>query len=142
MKLHGQCHCGAAEVSFETEIAPEDHVVRTCQCSFCRKHGARTIADPNGRLDVTIGQDDQIARYQFAPATVDFLVCKGCGTYLCAVLNADDVSYSTLNINVMDNRTAFSDVDVPVSYDGETTADRIARRISVWTPTRVNIADG
>lgn len=34
MLLHGQCHCGRIEVSFETAIPADKLEVRACQCSF------------------------------------------------------------------------------------------------------------
>lgn len=80
-------------------------------------------------------------RYKFGARTADFIICASCGVYLCAVVDADGVFYSTLNINVMDDRAAFSDRDQSVSYDGEAAAARIVRRIGAWTPTRFVVAE-
>ncbi len=137
MTLHGKCHCGAVSVAFDTEMPPGDFLVRTCQCSFCRKHGARAVADPAGRLTVSLASDDAAMRYQFDARTADFVVCKTCGAYVCAVLEAAGAAYSTLNINVLDERTAFPSEDQPVVYDAESTEERIDRRVKSWTPTKV-----
>ena len=141
MSMTGGCHCGDVTVEFETGVAAGDLVVRACQCSFCRKHGARAVSDPQGRLTVTLKGDGAATRYQFEPKTAEFVVCRTCGGYVCALLEADGASYATLNINVLDERAAFSDVDQPVSYDAETPEDRITRRINAWTPARVVVSD-
>jgi len=140
--MKGQCHCSAVTVDFETGQTLEDLVARACQCAFCRKHGARTVADPQGQLTVTSASNEAINRYRFGERTADFLICASCGVYLCAVVEADGLFYSTLNINVMDDRTAFSDRDEPVSYDGEAVASRIARRVKAWTPTQIVVSGG
>ena len=140
--MKGQCHCGAVTVTFETGQALEDLVVRTCQCAFCRKHGARTVADPKGQVTVMSASSEAINRYGFGERTADFLICASCGVYLCAVVEADGLFYSTLNINVMDDRAAFSERDEPVSYDGEAVAARIARRVKAWTLTRIVVSEG
>jgi len=44
--LWGGCHCGNMTVVFESDLVPEQIGVRADQCSFCRKHGARTVTDP------------------------------------------------------------------------------------------------
>jgi hypothetical protein len=45
MKRKGSCHCGVIEIELETDRLPKDQVVGACQCSFCRKHNARTRAE-------------------------------------------------------------------------------------------------
>lgn len=137
MKLKGSCHCGAVSVVMETDTAPSDFSVRACQCTFCRKHGARAVSDPNGQLTVSLERDDAAIRYQFDAKTADFLVCKTCGAYVCAVLKAEGAAYSTVNINVLDERTAFPDEDLPMVFDAESMEQRIARRVANWTPTTI-----
>ncbi len=137
MTLVGSCHCGDVGVAFETNVAPADFEVRACQCSFCRKHGARAVADPDGQLTVSLASEAAAMRYQFDARTAAFMVCHRCGAYVCATLEADGAAYSTVNINVLDDRIAFSESDLPVTYDAESAGDRTARRIATWTPTRV-----
>lgn len=135
--MDGKCHCGAVRVDFVTEQAANDLAVRTCQCTFCRKHGARTVTDPEGRLTVRFAREDAVRRYGFGPRTAEFLLCAECGVYLCAVAEVEGLHYATLNINVMDDRAAFSENDQPVVLDGETVDERIARRARAWTPARI-----
>ena len=37
-------------MGFESRFGPDELPVRACQCGFCRAHGARTAADPEGRV--------------------------------------------------------------------------------------------
>jgi hypothetical protein len=142
MELIGKCHCGAVSVVLKTDQAPGEFTVRTCQCSFCRKHGARAVADPGGSLTVSLASEDAATRYRFDPRTADFILCSTCGAYVCAILEADGAVYATLNINVLDERAAFPAVDEPVSYDSEDAAQRVARRVAAWTPARLLVPDG
>ncbi len=52
-RLNGACHCGAIGLELTLPRPPEEEVVGACQCSFCRKHNARTVSDPKAqaRLD-------------------------------------------------------------------------------------------
>ena len=127
----GQCHCGALRVEFETDapLAP-----RACQCSFCRKHHARSVSDPAGSAVIALGPD--AVRYRFGNGSADFLICGRCGVYLGAVQEIDGRLYAVLNL------TAFDDpreelAGVPMDYEDETGAERTARRRARWTPARL-----
>ena len=135
MRYEGQCHCGKLKASFETQKTPQELGVRTCQCAFCRAHGAVNISDPNGltRID---GVAADVHRYAFALRTADFLICKTCGVYIAAVMGEGDRIVSTLNIAGL-RITEFEDVDeAPMDYGAEDTEARIARRYAKWTPTK------
>ena len=68
MKLrhHGHCHCGAIRIVFETEkpLAP-----RACQCGFCRRHGARSVSDPDGQAELSRTEEPTL--YRFASRAAD-----------------------------------------------------------------------
>jgi hypothetical protein len=82
--LRGGCHCGNIRVEFETAVAPGALSLRTWQCSFCRKHGARYASDPDGRLTIRIRDAAVVLRYRFALGVTDFLSCRTCGVYVAA----------------------------------------------------------
>jgi hypothetical protein len=136
MVLTGGCHCGNLQVRFETAIAPEETAVRVCQCSFCRRHGARAATDPDGHLSVEIRDRERLSRYSFALRTADFLICATCGVFVAAVMEADGQTVATLNVNALDERARFPP-GAPMSYEGEDAAGRIARRRARWTPATV-----
>ena len=132
MPLHaGSCHCGAVSLSFETA---EPLMVRECQCGFCRKHGARNVSDPAGRCEII--SSVALARYRFGLGITDFLLCPKCGCYVAAVMAEEGGWRSTLNLNCFDDPHSELSAE-PMTYDGEDSGDRIARRLARWTPTRV-----
>jgi hypothetical protein len=133
----GRCHCGNIAISLETAKPPEELPLRACGCSFCRKHGVRTTADPEGRARIIVNDPAQLIRYRFAQATADFLVCGGCGVYVAAVLSDAQAAFAVLNVNAFDERERFSGEGRPVDYDGEGVEARRARRRERWTPAEV-----
>ena len=135
---HGTCHCGAVEVSFESVTPPEDTVVRECQCSFCRRHATMTVCDSTGSAVFTETRHNHLQRYQFGLATADYLLCRNCGCYMgCVIFDADDSGYAIINIRNLDNQSAFSALPLQPNYDAEAKEDRVARRVSAWTPATI-----
>jgi hypothetical protein len=131
--LRGSCHCGDVEVVFETSVAPTDLPVRACQCSFCRRHAAKTTSDPNGRL-VVRADGDAIERYRFGFRVTDFVLCRRCGVYIAAVSREGANERASLNV-VGAGLSELAQRDAaPVSLDHETAESRRERRRQVWTP--------
>jgi len=135
MEYRGQCHCGKLKASFETGKTPEALGVRTCQCAFCRAHGAINISDPEGITTIDAAPED-VKRYTFALRTADFLLCINCGVYIAAVMGEGDKIVSTLNVVGLRMDEFLGIEEAPMEYGAETTERRIARRIEKWTPTR------
>jgi hypothetical protein len=131
--FEGRCHCGAIGFTFRTSQPPARWAVRTCQCSFCRGHGARTISDPEGSVTFQIAEASELKRYRFGTRSSDFLICGNCGVYVAALLTSSNGQFATLNINTI---RAPLDVPeaVPVSYEGESGEQRRSRREQRWTP--------
>ena len=131
----GACHCGAVSAAFETAIDPADIDVRADQCGFCRRHGAKTVSDPAGKLALRFREAD-IERYRFGTRTSDFIVCRSCGAYVAAIIEG----YGVLNAAAADIRAFAEKPARPVSYEDETAAVRLARRRDRWTPLTLEIA--
>jgi hypothetical protein len=110
--------------------------VRADQCSFCTRHGARSISDPKGQLTLFVEDESLLSRYRFGLRTADFLICARCGVYVAAIFSEEDRSWAVLNCNVLDERAAFG-ASEPVDYDGETVESRQTRRRARWTPARL-----
>lgn len=138
----GGCHCGTFRVELRTSCPPSELPLRRCACSFCRKHGATTVTDVEGRLMLRIVDVDEAVRYRFGPKTADFLVCGRCGVYVAAVLTSEAGAVATLNVNVLDDREAFTAEPTVVDYDGETPSERRRRRAEAWTVTTIEIGPG
>jgi hypothetical protein len=132
MRHAGQCHCGAIRFAFETgaPLAP-----RACQCSFCRKHNARTVTDPAGAATLTLPAET--IRYRFGTGTSDYLICGRCGVYLGATAELNGTVYATLNLNAFDD-PRLDLAAAPVSYDGEDAAAKAERRRANWTPAKLD----
>jgi len=134
----GSCHCGAISVVLSLSRPASEMRVRACQCGFCRRHGTRTIADPAGSVVISTASPDQIRRYRFGLRTADYLLCATCGSYIGAVqAEPDGRLISVINVGGLDV-AEFSGVAAdPVVYDGESIADRLARRRTYWMPAVV-----
>jgi len=130
----GNCHCGAIGWEFRTDIEPSQWAVRSCQCSFCRTHGARCTSDPAGGVDIRGREAGALVRYRFGLETADFLVCGKCGVYIGAMMESPDGAYATLNLNALETPVGVQWDPTPISYDDEGSDDRVARRAVRWTP--------
>ena len=133
-RFAGRCHCGNVEVTFESRSAPEELVVRSCACSFCRRHGTRCVSDPAGEVRTRVHDPALLIRYGFGLRTAEFLVCGRCGAYLGAVMTKGGAAVATINVNSFDLPHPFDREGVPVSYDAESEPERRARRAAGWTP--------
>jgi len=136
-RLAGGCHCGSLEVSLETRRHPGEIPVRACGCSFCRRHGVRTVSDPEARIEFVVHDPLHLSRYTFGLGTAEFLVCRNCGVYVGAITDDAGSAYAIVNINALQTPEVFAQAAVPVSYDRESEAERRARRRDQWTPASV-----
>jgi hypothetical protein len=127
----GSCHCGSIRVAFETE---REFAPRACQCGFCRRHGARTVSDPEGAAVLTLG--GPTIRYRFATKTTDYILCARCGIYVAATAEIGGRPYATLNLNAFDDARPDLAAE-PFRYDGESAEAKAERRRAAWTPLRI-----
>lgn len=127
----GQCHCGELRLSLLTEkpLSP-----RTCQCAFCRRHGARTVSDPEGQATLTLSTE--AIRYRFGTRSGEYIVCARCGVYIGAVVALGGALFATLNLNTFDD-PRLDLAATPVSYAGESAMAKAGRRRRAWTPLRI-----
>jgi hypothetical protein len=132
--VHGSCHCGNIGFTFRSALAIERLPLRSCACSFCSRHGARTTTDARGTVEIAVDDPSCLIRYRFALRTADFLVCGRCGIYVAAVLTDDGRPYATVNANTFDREEVARCPAEPVDYSAETFEERRARRVKRWTP--------
>jgi len=133
----GHCHCGNLEVAFTSAKPAHDLVLRCCQCSFCRRHGARCTSDPAGTVAIMVHDPALLLRYAFGLRTAEFLVCGRCGTYMGALMATDGGAVATINVNTFDQPHPLQGAGVPVSYEAESEVERRARRAAGWTPASI-----
>jgi hypothetical protein len=130
----GSCHCGAVGFEYETALEPSQWSSRACQCSFCTRHGAFYTSDPAGSVRWAHEDASLLTRYRFGHKSADFVFCARCGGYLGAVTEEDGRTLMVINIRALDPTPAGLPAAQPMSYDGETTGNRNARRSARWTP--------
>jgi hypothetical protein len=132
----GECHCGAIRGTLHATKPAAELQVRSCQCSFCTRHGAMTVSDPAGRATFEIDRS-ALAKYQFGTRTGTSLICARCGMYAGVMLEDGGKVWSVLNVRGLAIPEFRDRVPEPVVYDGEAAEQRVARRKAKWTPTEI-----
>ena len=131
LQLAGHCHCGAIRVILQSPAA--ELPLRACQCGFCRRHGAETTSDPQGRLHIEAAPG-AVNRYRFGQKRSDFLLCAECSAYVAATTETDLGLLAVLNIRGVALPGFEGRAAGPMTYDDETPEERLARRKARWTP--------
>jgi len=132
----GSCHCGAIQVKYASPREPAAMRPGRCSCTFCRRHGARTMGDPAGSVEFRAAPE-KLSRYRFALGITDYLVCRNCGAYVGAVMEDQGRLIATLNVNALDIRDSFDPAPPINVYDGEDEQHRRARRRKFWMAATV-----
>ena len=130
----GSCYCDSIGFRYRTAIPPEDWSVRACQCRFCVTHSALSTSDPAGELDFAADIDGDLQRFRFGLRTADFLLCRNCGVYIGAFIDAEAGCFGIINTHALDSIPGNIAAVAPIGYDSEDTAGRVARREQRWTP--------
>lgn len=132
--FNGSCHCGAIGFSYECSSDPATWSVRACQCRFCQSHDALSTSDPTAQIEFVSEDASQLGRYRFGLMTADFLLCRTCGIYIGAVIDTDKGLFGIINTHALQPQPGNLARPLPVSYDGEASGDRVARREERWSP--------
>jgi hypothetical protein len=135
MIFKGQCHCGAILVELTTGRQPSDQVLGACQCTFCRKHNARTFSDPEAHVKLIAANPQQVQVYSFGLKTSYQIICRQCGVYVAMIMTDGGQVWSVINVDTLDDRALFTRVPEPRDYSAEDREERIARRKARWCPT-------
>ena len=77
-RRHGQCHCGAVEISIPAET--DFSAAARCDCSFCRRRWAPNASVPRHEVEIVRGAD-MLTCYQFKSGTAEHYFCSECGIY-------------------------------------------------------------
>lgn len=135
MIYHGACHCGAVRAVYETEAPVR---LRHDGCSFCASRGVKSASDPNGKLAVT--STVKLTRYRFGQKSADFLLCPTCGAYVATYMESPSGPVGVINVVGLAIPELKDELVTTASLDGESEAERIARRLSRWTPMQLTEA--
>jgi len=133
-RLQATCHCGNIRVDFDWPGAWPAIPVRACGCGLCTRHGARWTSHPDGAFRFEVGDPALTTRYRFGSKSADFHVCTRCGAIPIVTSLIEARRYGVLNANTFLNveRTQFA--ETASNFEGETLAERLARRQRNWMP--------
>ena len=137
MEHQGGCHCGNIHLRLRLSRPPAASPLRACACSFCRAHATRTVADPAGEAEIWAEDWALVEPYRFGSGTADYLLCRRCGVYVAAVCETAAGTRAVVNVNAIADRAAFTQAPAVSDYEGETAAQRLARRAQKWMPAIV-----
>lgn len=129
--IEGSCHCGNIHLDLHTDGEDLGFASRTCQCSFCRRHGASWISDPKGEVRLRFKSPDDVSFYQFGHKTTDFIACKTCGVLMTSVCEIDGRKYAVVNATALIDKD-FATAPVQTNFDEETPEGRLERRRRNW----------
>lgn len=132
MRICGSCHCGNISFTLDWQPAPTEIPARACTCSFCTKHGGVWTSCPDGSLAVRVKDPGHVAVYAFGTKTAQFHICSNCGVVPVVTSTIGGTTYAVVSVNALDNLNPELVRPGSVSFDGEGTGDRLARRQRNW----------
>jgi hypothetical protein len=74
MKYRGSCHCGKVAIEVDGQIDKG----LACNCSICSRKGSLLWFVPRAQARV-LGDEQDIASYQFNKGIIEHRFCKTCG---------------------------------------------------------------
>jgi hypothetical protein len=129
--LGGGCHCGNISVQLRLAGTPDSYRPRTCDCDYCRKHGASYISDPQGSLLIRMRTAHDTAAYRQGSAAAEFLVCRNCGVLVAVIYNDDRSVHAAVNVRALDPAIRFGP-DLPVSPQTLSAPEKLRRWREIW----------
>ena len=132
MRIRGRCHCGNISFRLDWDPDPVEIPARSCDCTFCMKHGGTWTSYPAGRLEVAIEDPALVSRYEFGTKTATFHVCARCGIVPVVTSDLDGRTYAVVSVKAFENVDPSMLKPGPVSFDGEGVESRLARRKRNW----------
>jgi hypothetical protein len=132
MLISGRCHCGNISFTLVWRLEPAEIPARACGCTFCRKHGGVWTSCPGGSLKITVADPARASRYKFGTGTAEFHVCASCGVVPVVTSRIDGRLYAVVNVNTFEGVDPALLRHAAADFDGESEADRLARRKRNW----------
>ena len=132
MVIDGSCHCGNVAFRLTWQPDPAHIPARACDCSFCVKHGGVWTSHPAGVLRVTVREAEAVSKYEFGTRTATFHVCGHCGVTPLVTSEIEGRLYAVVSVNAFNNVDRALVRPAPISFEGEDTSSRLARRQRNW----------
>lgn len=89
----GSCHCGAVRVA----LAQAPAEVTVCNCTLCRKTGARWVYAPPAEVTISDAPLEAYVRADMAEPALQNLRCAACG--ILVAWRAFDPAYPRMGLN-------------------------------------------
>ena len=141
MLIKGRCHCGNIAFELAWEGDPPEIPARTCDCSFCTKHGGVWTSNPRARLAVAVHDPGLVSKYEHGTRTATFHVCSRCGVVPLVTSEIANRLYAVVNVNALENVEPSWLRRAAASFEGEAVEARLARRQRNWiADVRIRVA--
>ena len=132
MLIRGSCHCGNISFRLAWDPDPTEIPARSCDCTFCVKHGGTWTSNPAAALEVSVREPTLVSRYAFGTRTATFHVCTRCGATPVVTSDIDGNLYAVVSVKAFDNVDPSMVRAVPASFGEEDVQSRLARRTRKW----------
>jgi hypothetical protein len=130
--IHGSCHCGNISFRLAWDPDPAEIPARTCDCTFCLKHGGTWTSNPGGALEVDVREPTLVSHYAFGTRTATFHICTRCGAVPVVTSDIDGRMYAVVSVKAFDNVDPAMVRPEPASFGEEEVDARLARRKRKW----------
>jgi hypothetical protein len=91
-------------------------------------------SNPNGSLKVELKDRSLVSEYAFGTRTAVFHICRQCGVVPVVTSGIAGRLYAVVSVNAFNNVEPSMLQHAPVSFEGESTESRLARRARNWVP--------
>jgi hypothetical protein len=130
-RVDGGCHCGNISLELELSRLPNTYSPRACDCTFCTKHGAAYISDPQGHLRIRVRQGEHSRMYRQGSGMAECLLCVNCGVLVGVLYRDRDNVYAAVNVKATDRPTDFG-AEQTVAPRTLAESDKVSRWKSLW----------
>ena len=130
-ELSGGCHCGNIFMAVVLPRPPSTYNPRTCDCDYCRKHGASYVSDAQGSLVIRCRDERDLGRYRQGGGLAEFLLCKNCGVLVGVLYRGDNRLYSAVNVNAINPPEGFG-AKLTVSPKKLSGSEKTQRWQEIW----------
>ena len=132
MLIRGSCHCGNISFRLAWDPDPAEIPARSCDCTFCVKHGGTWTSNPAAALEVTVREPTLVSHYAFGTRTATFHICTRCGATPVVTSDIDGHLYAVVSVKAFDNVDPALVRAAPASFGEEDVESRLARRSRKW----------
>jgi hypothetical protein len=91
---------------------------------------------------VSVADPRRVSRYEFGTRTAQFHVCTTCGIAPVVTSRIEGRLYAVVSVNAFEGVDAALIRRAPMSFEGEETSTRLARRARNWIADVQGIEDG